>query len=185
MKKTVLLQQTIFGLLLMFAGWSANAEVALSEEVVDRWIESQQAIMKWSEENKDALDGLDHEGIPSNVAEFVKPLKNSGLYSEAEDVLEDYGFDTPEDWAGVSLRIMHAVGAVQMEAQAANFDAQAQIDQIKNDPNIPQEQKDMMLKMMSEGLEMMERAKNAPKADVEAVRPQMGKIMQFFDSQGQ
>ncbi|OZG73889.1 hypothetical protein BTA51_08875 [Hahella sp. CCB-MM4] len=185
MKKTKILQQAFCGLLFMFAGWMAHAEVALTEEVVDRWIKSQEAIMKWGEEHQEALDDLDHDGFPADVAEFVAPLKKSGLYSEAEDVLEEYGFDTPEDWAGVTLRIMHAMGAVQMEAQASNFDAQAQIDQIKNDPNIPKEQKDAMLKMMEEGLAMMERAKNAPKADVEAIRPQVGKLMEFFNSQGQ
>ena len=183
MKATKLLQRAFFGMVLLLSGW-AHADVALTEELVDRWISSQQAITAWGEQHADRLDDLAHEGIPNSVAEFVQPLRSSGLYDEAEDILEKYGFDSPEDWAGVTLRIMHAMGAVQMQGQAMDYDMQAQLEQMQNDPNIPAEQKEMMLKMMKEGMQMMEKAKNAPQADVDAIRPQLDKIMQFFDSQG-
>jgi len=65
-----------------------------------------------------------------------------------------------------------------------DYDMRAQVEKMQNDPDIPAEQKEMMLKMMKEGMQMMEKAKNAPQADVDAIRPQIDKIMQFFDSQG-
>ncbi len=182
MKAAVLLQRAIFGLVLFMSGW-VQAQDALTEELVDRWISSQKAMSDWGDQHADKMDELQHDGIPNSVAEFLQPLRTTDLYDEAENILEGYGFDSPEDWAEVSLRIMHAMGAVQMEGQAMNYDIQAQIEQMQNDPNIPAEQKEMMLKMMQQGMQMMEMAKNAPKADVDAIRPQLDKIMEFFEGE--
>ncbi|MBU6952499.1 MULTISPECIES: hypothetical protein [unclassified Hahella] len=164
-----------------------QAEAPLTGDLIDRWIKSQKAVQEWGDKHEEELSKYekDNEMIPTNIDDIVAPLKASGLYGQVEDIVEGYGFSTPEEWASTALRIFGAYAAIEMQGQQVDMDAmRQQLAELEKNPNISAEQKKMMRDMMQQGLAMMEKFKNAPPEDVEAVKPHMSKLRKVMEESG-
>ncbi len=161
-----------------FAGL-AHAEQPLTQKVITNWLNSLDALEAWSKKNEEAFNRLEtndqDNGLSPEV--MISELKATGLYSDAAALMRKQGFNSPEEWADVQVRIMKATMSLQMEVEAQNTDIQAEIDKIRSNPDIPQEYKDQMIAMMESSKQTLEALSNASPADKAAVKPFLGQIM--------
>jgi len=171
-------------LLLLIASF-ANAGQALTGKQVQQWLNSIDAIQQWAEKQ----EGLDDK-MPENTNEMfsaeamVAQLKAAGLYNDAKNIIQDNGFDSPEQWADIQMKIIKAMISLEMDKENVNAkEIQAQLDQIKNNPSIPAEQKEMMINMMQSSMSMMEQMSNAPEADKAALKPFLPQIKKKLDAE--
>ena len=160
----------------------ASAEQPLTGKQIQQWLNSIDEIQKWAEGQEALGDIPDGPNDPFTVEAMINQLKAANLYDEAEDVVEKSGFDSPEEWAEIQMRIVKAMISLEIEKENMNVDIQAQLDQIKNDPSIPPEQKEMMLNMMQSSMSMMQSMSNASPADKAAIKPYLPQIREKLDS---
>ncbi|GAA3924643.1 hypothetical protein [Litoribacillus peritrichatus] len=162
---------------MLFAILFSSTVVAegLTDSLVQGWLNSQSAVERFGQQHDAQLDkyNADMENQSTPMAAFsqgVVALKQTGLYGKFEDIIDDYGFDSPEQWADVGGRIMSAFFAIEMGGRAAEMaQMQQQMQAMMNNPNIPQEQKQMMANSMKQGMAMFEQAKKAPESDKKVV----------------
>lgn len=167
---------------LLFCGTSA-AQEPLTSGLIEKWLKSQKPIMEWGKKHEDKINQDSFEGMPTDVAAMVAPVKAAGLYGELEDQVQKHGFSSVEKWADTTLRIFKAFANTQMSTAMQGVDIQAQIDQIANNPNLSAEQKKQMIDMMKNSLGMVQQMANAPAEDVAAVKPYIGQLMEVIDAQ--
>jgi hypothetical protein len=171
-------------LLLLIASF-ANAAQALTDKQIQQWLNSIDAIQQWAEKQ----EGLDDK-MPENTNEMfsaeamVAQLKSAGLYNDAENIIQDNGFDSPEQWANIQMKIIKAMISLEMDKENVNAsEIQAQLDKIKNNPSISAEQKEMMINMMQSSMGMMEQMSNAPEADKIALKPFLPQIKKKLNAE--
>jgi len=175
---------TVIVLLLIISS-GANAEQALTGKVIQKWLDSFEPIQSWADKQPGLQDDLTHSPDDAlSVDAMVAQLKAANLYDEAKDVIRDNGFDSPEQWLGVQIRIIKAMMSLQMEKDGTDFDVLGQIEKIKNNPSITEEQKKLMLNMMQSSVKMMEKISDAPPADKIAIQPYLPQIMKKLDIDG-
>ena len=157
----------------------AQAEQPLTKQTIEQWLNSIDQIQSWAESNEALLE--DSAEIPDDVfsAEImINQLKAANLYDEAEDIIQENGFDSPEQWADIQMRIMKAMISLEIEKEKLSGEIQAQLEQIRNNPHISDEQKQMTLNMMESSMKMMESMSNASPADKAAIKPYLQQIQQ-------
>ena len=165
----------------------------LTDQNVQKWMQSYSAIMDWSKtQDKKELEFLEKEQA-ANTPEFdalftnaMKGMKNHKIYGEFTGVLKKNGYSNPDEWAQLGDRIMAATLAVEMEKHEANSgQTRAQMkqamDAIMNNPNMTPEQKAQMQQMMGMGNQMMDVASNVPAKDKEVIKRNASIIKQVMD----
>lgn len=162
---------------------TAQAEQPLTNQQIEQWLSSIDSIQKWAESNE-ALQDESAQGPNDSFSAdmLINQLKAANLYDEAEDIIQENGFDSPEQWADIQMRIIKSMISLEIEKENVDADVQAQLDQIKNNPSIPDEQKEMMMNMMQSSMKMMESMSNASPADKAAIKPYIQQIKQKLDS---
>lgn len=165
----------IFVLLLVSVGTSHAAE-PLTNDIIERWISSQQELSTWGDKHSKQLKFDESEGFPSSAAEMLAPVKSAGLYSELKGIVSKYGFANPEQWADASVRIIGAMGAIEIGDSMEGVDIQAQISEIQNADGMSPAQKQQMIQMMQQSMGMVQQMASASDADIAAVTPYMDKI---------
>ncbi len=170
--------------LLLLITPSAFAEQPLTSSLIQQWLNSIDSIQQWAEQQEGLDDNM--SDLPSDeafsVESMIAQLKGANLYGEAKSIMRDNGFDSPEQWADIQMRIVKAMVALEMEKENVNIDIQAQIDQINSNPSIPDDQKEMMINMMQSSMKMMESMSNASEADKSAIKPYLSQIKQKLES---
>ena len=170
----------ILVILLVSVGTSQAAE-PLTNDIIERWISSQKELSAWGDEHNEQLNFDDNEGFPSSAAEMLAPVKTAGLYSELKGIVSKYGFDNPDKWADASVRIIGAMGAIEIGDSMQGVDIQAQISEIQNAEGMSPAQKQQMIQMMQQSMGMMEQMASASDADIAAVKPYMNKISKALE----
>jgi Holliday junction resolvasome RuvABC endonuclease subunit len=148
----------------------------LTNDVIERWLKSQQELVAWGNKHKERMDHDSSNGIPRNASDMLAPVKAAGLYGELGKILEKYGFSQPEKWADVSIRIIGALGAIQVGDSMKGVDIQAQINQIQNTEGMSAAQKQQMIQMMQQSMNAMQQMASASEADIAIVKPYVSKI---------
>ncbi|MCD1646578.1 hypothetical protein A8B84_06190 [Marinobacter sp. EhC06] len=168
---------TLFALLALFsAGTQAQG---LSDQTISSFIDSLKAAEQLEPEFEDLSDDMDSQNdgtmpdFSRIFSDSLKELEGHQAYGQLEDLVQDHGFGSLEEWAATGDRIFQAWMAIEMEQQnpAARQEMDAAMAEIENNPNMTAEQKAQMRAMMQSAMGAMESASNAPPADVEAVRP--------------
>ncbi|WP_372994836.1 hypothetical protein [Marinobacter sp.] len=168
---------TLFTLLALFsAGTQAQG---LSNQTISSFIDSLKAAEQLSSEFEDLGNEMDSPNggsmpdFSSMLSDSLSELEGHQAYGKLEDLVQDHGFKSLEEWAATGDRIFQAWMAIEMEQQnpAARQEMDAAMAEIENNPNMTAEQKAQMRAMMEGAMGAMETASNAPPADVDAVRP--------------
>ncbi len=148
----------------------------LTSGSVQGWLDSQSAVESFGKQYEGKLKPFDadieNQGTPMEAfQQGIVALKGTGLYGQFENIIDDYGFDSPEQWAEVGGRIMSAYLAIEMGDRGPEMEQMMQqMETMMNNPNIPAEQKQMMQNSMKQSAAVFESAKNAPEGDKRVVK---------------
>jgi hypothetical protein len=168
---------TLFTLLALF---SAGAQAqSLSDQTISSFIDSLKAAEQLEPEFEDLSNDMDSQNdgtmpdFSRIFSDSLKELEGHQAYGQLEDLVQDHGFGSLEEWAATGDRIFQAWMAIEMEQQspAAQQEMSAAMAEIENNPNMTAQQKAQMRAMMEGAMGAMQSASNAPPADIKAVRP--------------
>ena len=159
---------------------SASAFAAdLTDKDVQHWISAYKSVVQWSKtQDKKDLEFMEKQRKP-NVGNLfsgsIDAMKDHKIYSDFSAVLKKSGYDNPQEWAQQGDRIVSATMALELEKRhTTSAEARAQVQQalqmLRNNPNMPPEQKAQMMQMMSMSNQMLNVAENVPQADKDAVK---------------
>lgn len=163
--------------------WSSSVLAdTLTGTLVSQWIKSQPAVEAFGDKHESTLSpydaNIEKQGSLSDAfKQGVVALKKTGLYGEFEDVIEGYGFDSPEQWSQVGSQIMMAYMALEMKKQGPQMQQMMeQMQAMMNNDQIPAEQKQMMMNAMKQSKNMYESSKDVPQADIDAITPYLSQL---------
>ncbi len=180
------MKKSIVALVLLFVCAPLFAKQPLTTEVAAKWLDSMQAMEKWSDSHPKLVAKLREKarelgrdkGMPS-FQRSVAATRAAGLTDQVQAVIAPYGFQSLESWGALGDRVMAAYMAMNLEQSHASQMIRKQLAKLDKDTSIPAEQKQAMRKQM-EGMErMMQSFASAPKADIEAVRPLAKRFEEF------
>lgn len=114
----------------------------------------------------------------------MKKLHASGGYGEASAIARKHGFSSPEQWAGVTARVMRAYLALTIgpRLQASRAQMKQSMAMIQNNPQISPDQKKQIMAQMQAGSRMMDELEKVPAADKAAVKPHMKALKDMMNS---
>ena len=179
-KKLVLLT---FGMVLLLFNNVGFTQEALNKKLIENWIGAQEELSVWSKKYEDKIEKYENNAMPNTPNDLLAPLKQAGLYKEFRSKIKKYGFDNPESWASYTLRIFNAVTASQMQGAMQNINIKEQIAQIEKSEYMNEEQKQQMISSLKTSLASLEQMRQAPAADIAAIKPYIGRIMSVLDSE--
>lgn len=156
----------------------------LTEKTIKQWMASQSALEKWGEQNEDLLEK--HESkvdTPEDLSaqSMIAPLKASGLYKEANKLVTQYGFDTIDEWADITLRITKAAAAIEFKNQPELTDM-TELETLLKNPQISPEQKAMLTQAIQMNKSMVEKiTSGTSEEDMKAVSPLLPEILELMN----
>lgn len=184
----------VLAIFLLLASGLLRAEVALTSKLIEQWIAASPELQAFGEKHEAEIEAHEPpqeqmmQDFASNftVERMLQPLKASGLYDEAEDLVEKYGFDGLEEWAGTTAQIAKAYFALESGAEMKAMEPQmkAQMEAMMNDPNMTPEMKAMMQQGMAASQGMMKMMDDVPESDKTAVKPYLPQIRKLFEDMG-
>lgn len=161
--------------LLTLSPLTVHAE-ALTDQTIRSFISSLEAL-QGMEDDYDELATEENDGEMPDMSRIfsssVEEMKGRDMYNELEDVVQQHGFSSPEQWGEIGDRIFHAWGALEMGKQSGDMNQEMAraMEEIDNNPHMSEAQKQQMREMMGGAMSAVEQAANAPEADKQAVRP--------------
>jgi protein-tyrosine-phosphatase len=165
--------------LLALSPLTVHAE-ALTDEKVQSFISSLETLQGMEDEfeelNEDLATEEDATEMPDMSRIFsssVEKMKGHEMHDRLEEVVQQHGFSSPEEWGRTGDRIFQAWSALEMGEQSGQVDQEMAkaMEEIDNNPNMSEAQKQQMREMMSGAMSAYKQAANAPEADKRAVRP--------------
>ncbi|TNC82263.1 MAG: hypothetical protein C9356_04395 [Oleiphilus sp.] len=173
--------------LLGFQAAGVSAEPALSEKLVRNWIDSQKAFAEWGDAHAERLSAYQGnvvtEGNPLAISasEMVRPLKETGLQSSAEQLLRRYGFNSLEEWANLTLRITQSAAALQVDQQKESLDS-SKLEALAASGQLSQEQQEMVSRAIQQNQQMLDYLdNNVSEEDKAAIRPYLGDLQGLLE----
>ncbi|RMF13107.1 MAG: hypothetical protein D6758_13790 [Gammaproteobacteria bacterium] len=160
----------------------AQAEEVLTGDQIARWMKSQQAVSAWGAANEQVLEKYEQDGstdsdvFAMSPQSMLAPVHAAGLYNELGQLLAQYGFDSPEAWAELSMRIARAAMALEVDAASEEWNLDGQLAEIDASPNLTPEQKSTMKDMLRNNYAAMQSMIQAPAADKAALKPYMAEL---------
>lgn len=179
---------------LFWAG--AAAADSLSGSDIENFIDSLVELNSMEDEFADLELDMERQADENevNMPDFehlisgsISKIEDHPSFDKFRDVIEDNGFDSPDEWGETGDRIFRAWMAIEMESQSAtvNADIAEALKEIDSNPHMTQAQKDQMKAMMSGAMSAMEQASNAPAEDIEALRPHLGRLREVTEAEMQ
>jgi hypothetical protein len=86
---------------------------------------------------------------------------------DADDIVEDHGFDDAAEWGRVGDLVMNAWMANQMRTQSPDMNAQLEMARkmLEENPDIPADQREMLMKQLEQAEGMASASGEAPTDD--------------------
>ncbi|MFN2361864.1 MAG: hypothetical protein ABR522_12395 [Marinobacter sp.] len=171
----------IFLFCLVVFSCAAHAE-SLTDDTIRSFISSLEELQTMEDEFSELTEDLSAEEDTAEMPDMsrifsssVEQMKGHDMYNEIEDVVQQHGFSSAEQWGKTGDRIFHAWSALEMGEQSGemNQEMAKAMEEIDNNPNMSEAQKQQMREMMGGAMTAFEQAANAPEADQQAVRPHM------------
>ncbi len=180
------MKKSIVALFLLWFCMPLFAKQALTTERVGKWIDSMEAMQKWSISHPELVKRLrakaremgQEKAVPS-FQRSVAATHAAGLDDQVQAVIMPYGFRSLDEWAALGDRVMAAFMALNMEKSHASEMIRKQLEKLDKDTSIPAQQKQAMRQQMERMAQMMQSFAQAPKADMEAVRPLLPRFEAF------
>lgn len=170
-----------FGLSMMTAQASS-----LDGATIESFLAAQMEVLAYfdssSKDKMEDYDEDDEEGFSFDLSaeDFVEQLKmNPVRYQDITGIVNRYGFESVDEWASIGERIFLAYWAISSEGQpqgAAREGMESYLKSLEDMGGMPEEALERTRKLMEGMVQVNEAASNAPRADIEAVRPYMDKI---------
>jgi hypothetical protein len=118
------------------------------------------------------------------MSSMVDEVKGHEMYDDLDDLVDDFGFSSPEAWARKGDRIVSTWFAIEMEAQPDMAPDMAEMEraiaEMENNPDMPEAAKAQMREMMEQMMATVSSASRAAKqvsdADKRAVRPHVERL---------
>ena len=171
-------------LLTVFCCLFALASTAHAESLTDSTVRSFISSLETLQGMEDEFEGLaedmsmedETEQMPDLSRIFsssVEKMEGHRMYRQLEDVVQQHGFSSAEEWGETGDRIFRAWSALEMGEQSGqvNQEIAEAMEEINNNPNMSEAQKAQMREMMGGAMSAYEQAANAPEADKRAVAP--------------
>ncbi len=117
----------------------------------------------------------------------VENMEGQPVYSRLEDIVQEHGFADLQQWGRIGDRIFQAWMAIEMQKEAplAQQEIADALAEIESSPHMTETQKAQMRAMMEGAMGAIESARNAPPADLEAIRPHLDELRAFAEDDGE
>lgn len=177
---------------LFFCVAGARADEALTDLQIESFIASLKEMHRMEADFEAAAPELE-EGDPASLprldtlmSDAVAQMKGHVLYDQVEQVVQQHGFESVEQWSRIGDRILNAFVARQMGAQSPEVrrEMEQTLEQIENNPDLTAEQKQQMKSMMAGAVSSIEAMAEAPQEDVEAIAPYMEQLNRTLEEEG-
>lgn len=153
----------------------------LSEQTIRAFVDTMKAAESLEPEFEALAEDMaaDEESEMPDFAHIfsdtLASMEGEPAYDRLEDIAQEHGFSDLQEWGTTGDRIYRAWMAIEMEQQnpAAQQEVASALEEIENSPHLTESQKAQMRAMMENAMSAMESAKNAPREDIEAVRPHL------------
>lgn len=96
----------------------------LTEDDVTSFIASMEAMQPLIDKHQDFIESIEDPADDEREVDFarmmssmVDEVKGHEMYDDLDDLVDDFGFSSPEAWARKGDRIVSAWFAIEMEAQ--------------------------------------------------------------------
>lgn len=163
----------------------------LSNQDIERFIASMKQLRTMDDEFNALDDSADDENPMANsdhlMSEGLAKLKGHDLYNRVDSIVRDHGFASAEAWSRVGDRVLDAYVALQVKNQSGQV--QQQMDEalrsINENPQLTPAQKEQMRAMMTQSMASMKSFADAPKADMDAIRPYKSQLDAVMDNNRQ
>lgn len=160
---------------------------ALTSAELSGWVTAMPEIKGWLDAHEDRLPeqaATPGSSMDSVVQQGLEQLRAAGLYNEFDSLVRAKGFTDVERWSGITSEITRAYIAVEMDKEAASMnEMQAQLQQVRNMPGMPEEQRQAMVQMLESSLAMFQEAQAAPVGDKELVRSRLEEVRNILDAE--
>ena len=158
---------------------------ALSPQLIKQWMTSQKALEEWGNQNEDKIQNTETKQPSSpfdlDADSMITPLKDAGLYNEANKLVKNYGFTNIEQWANITLRITMAAAAIEISNQPELSDL-SELTKLKNNPQISEQQREIIEQAITHNTQMVEQIKSATTpGDMSAVKPLLSDILKLME----
>ena len=177
-------------LALLFATSHALAAQPLTPTLIENWMASQKALQQWGAAHEDEIaryeehiDMSQVNPMEFNAETMLKPLRASGLYSQAERIVKQHDFSSMESWAELKIRITKAAASIEMDQTPDAFDM-SQIKAMMASGDFTPEQEAMMQQAIDQS-EMMRKqlVDDINPADKKALQPYLNEIMRLMEEE--
>ncbi|BFN12283.1 MULTISPECIES: hypothetical protein [Marinobacter] len=163
----------------------------LTEDDVTSFIASMEAMQPLIDKHQDFIESIEDPADDEREVDFarmmssmVDEVKGHEMYDDLDDLVDDFGFSSPEAWARKGDRIVSAWFAIEMEAQPDMAPDIAEMEraiaEMENNPDMPEAAKAQMREMMEQMMVTVKSASSAAKqvsdADKRAVRPHVERL---------
>ena len=172
---------------LLFLSNNALATVKLTGPIIDQWIQSQSAFAAWGRKNEQLLSSTensiktqqtDEHQNPLNmtVSSLIQPLKSSGLYGSASELVEQYQFSSLEQWADITIRITTAAAVIELENNPKAMDT-SELEALQGSSQLSPEQKALITQAIKQNQTMVKQLiESTTDTDKQAVKPFLARI---------
>ncbi|MBW0148302.1 hypothetical protein [Marinobacter arenosus] len=162
----------------------------LSEQTIQAFVDTMKAAESLEPEFEALTDEMaaDQESEMPDFAHIfsdtLSSMEGEPVYTRLEDIAQEHGFSDLEEWGTTGDRIYRAWMAIELEQQnpQARQEIASALEEIDNSPHLTEAQKAQMRAMMENAMSAMESAKDAPREDIEAVRPHLDLLRSFSQS---
>ncbi|MDL0431957.1 hypothetical protein QPM17_12500 [Marinobacter sp. TBZ242] len=171
---------------------SAHAET-LTDKTVRAFISSLEELQSMEDEFAELTEDISDEESAAEMPDLsrlfsssVEQMKGHDAYNRMEDVVQQHGFSSAEEWGRTGDRIFRAWSALEMGEQSGqvNQEMTRAMEEINNNPHMSEAQKQQMREMMGSAMSAYEQAANAPEEDKRAVRPHMDALRSVTSEDG-
>jgi len=172
---------------LLFLSNNALATIKLTGPIIDQWIQSQSAFAAWGKKNEQQLNAyegstkaqqIDEHQNPLNmsVSSLIEPLKSSGLYDSASELVKQYQFSSLEQWADITIRITTAAAAIELENNPIAMNI-SELEALQGSSQLSPEQKALITQAIEQNQTMVKQLiETTTEIDKQAVKPFLARI---------
>jgi hypothetical protein len=158
-------------------------QVQLTPKDVENFLASYPAMQKLAQQFETRYGAPQSTDDDDPAGTFAGYLKNDKARAEVEALLKRYGFPNFEAWQRVTTSVVIAYGALGDEAAgAADQDVDKEIEAIRKDPKLTEEQKDARISELTEQLGALTSLRPLP-GNVDVVRPFEARLKAVMESE--
>lgn len=156
----------------------------LTDKSVRSFVEVMESMEPLQEKHKAFLDSIEEQSdddeadLSTLMSSGIEDIKGHPVYDDLEDLVQEHGFSSVEDWAHTGDRVMNAWFALEMENQPQSMmqEMQAGMAEIENTPHLTAEQKAELKAMMQGTMNNLASVNKVPESSKALVKPYVQRL---------